>query len=308
MAVQTPSGLLRDPQQVKKGGSNRLEVGLTDAQADAIWQDRYAFPLNDVDDTNDILKVDGDRVFDVVEGSQWRVRAGTGGSTANGGLYTVQQGVTFDPSGGTGGGPITEIPVGSSLSAASITDPVFVEPVNLAGGWHSVGSLLQGGSITNERDVERIFDETDTEIAQVVNTDEYAIARTVMENGEWFKLLLDWLENNHAPVRDLLPVDTRGDYYAAAGGDLYAELRAYPHVGAEKESYEETVARDEARTHEVTLNASKAPDTNPNAGKIAVPPHGAVVVNIDDQTAWDTDYSGLSEFKDDAFSTTRTTS
>jgi hypothetical protein len=33
-----------------------------------------------------------------------------------------------------------------------------------------------------------------------------------------------------------------------------------------------------------------------------------VVVNIDDQTAWDTDYSGLSEFKDDAFSTTRTTS
>ena len=300
MAVRTPSGLIRDPAQVKKGGSNKLEVGLTDAQADDSWLDRYGHTLNEVDDADGEILVDGDQVFDFVVGAQWRLRAGSGGSTANGGLFTVAPGVSFEPSGGSSGGPVTVVPVEESLSAPSITDPVYFEPVNLAGGWHKIAASLQGGTITHDRDVERIFDETDQEIAEVVNSDEFVIARTAMENNEWFKLLLEWLENNYAPVRDFLPLDSDGDYYASDAGDLYGELRAYPHVSAQKESYEESVSRDEQRTHEVTLNASRDPDT----GNIVIPSHGARVVNQDDQTGWP---SSLSSFKDDNFSTTRTT-
>jgi len=308
MGVRTPSDLVRDPQQVKKGGSNRLEVGLTDAQADAIWADRYRFLLNDIDDGAGLIKVDNDRVFDVVVGSEWRIRAGSGGSTANAGVYTVTDEATYASTGGTGGGPVTEIPVDpGQLSASSITDPVYVEPVDLAGGWHRMGANLQGGTITHDRDVDRIFNEVDSEVAEVVNSNEFVIARTNMENNEWFKLLLEWMEDNYAPVRDLLPVDSEGDYYTAPSGDLYGELRAYPHVSAQKEAYEESIARDENRTHEVTLNASRAPSSNANAGSIAVPSHGAVVVNMNTQDHWDADYTGLTEFKDTAFTTTRTT-
>ena len=130
-------------------------------------------------------------------------------------------------------------------------------------------------------------------------------------NIEWFKMLLDWFEDHYSPVRDFLPLTANGDYHEANSGDLYAEGRFYPYVSAQKESYEESVAADEQRTHEVTLNATKAPDSNANAGEIAVPGHGATVVNMDDQTGWP-DGSGpkddLTPFKDDAYTTSKATS
>lgn len=306
MGIRTPSGLIRDPERTKSGGSNRLEVGLSDAEADAIWKDRYAHTVNDINDGDGEILVDNDFVFDFVVGSTWRVRAGSGGSTDNDGLFTIGPGVEYDETGGAGGGPVTKVPVEGSLVVANLTDPVFFEPVTLAGGWHKISPHLGGGTITHDRDVDRKFDETDTEIAEVVNNDEYAIARTVMPNSEWFKLLLTWFENNHSEVRDFLPVDSDGQYYSpSTSNDLYGELRAYPHVSAQKESYEENVARDEDRTHELTLNATKAPAGNANAGQIAVPDHGAQVVNIDDQTGWP---SELSAFKTDAYTTSRMTS
>ena len=305
MAVRSPSDLIRDPQQVPKGGSNRLRLGLTDDQADIIWGERYSHSVNDIDDTDGIIKVDGFYEQDFLIGSMWRIRAGIGGSSDNEGLFTVASGVNKDASGGTGSGPVTTIPVEESLSAAALTQPVYFEPIALAGGWHKVGVHLQGGTITHDRDVERIKDETNSELVEATNDVEYTIGRTVMENNEWFKLLLDWWESNFAPVRDFLPLDAEGDYYEANSGDLYAEGRFYPYVSAEKASYEEEVGRDTQRDHEITLNATKAPDSNPNAGKIAVPGHGATVVNITDQSGWD---SKLTEFKDDAFTSSRTTS
>lgn len=307
MAVRTPaSNLIRDNEQVKKGGSNLVRFGVTDDEADAIWGDRYSHPVNDIDDGAGEILIDNFYEHDFLVGSQWRIRAGAGGSSANSGLFTVASpGPNIDPSGGSAGGPVTKIPVEESLSAPSITDPVYFEPVQLAAGWHKISPRLAGGTITHDRDVERIFDETDSEVAEVVNSDEFTIARTALPNTEWFKLALQWLESNYAPVRDFLPLTAQGGYYVGNSGDTYGELRAYPYVSAQQDSYEEEVGRDAQRDHEVMLNATKAPDSNANAGEIVVPSHGATVVNMDDQTGWD---GALSQFKDDAFTTSRTTS
>jgi len=306
MAVQTPSNLLRDEEQVKKGGSNLLRFGVTDDEAQDIWGSRFSHAVNDIDDAAGEILIDNFYEHDFLVGSKWRVRAGSGGSSANEGVFTVASpGADIDPTGGTSSGPVTVIPVEEALSAPSITDPVYFEPVQLAAGWHKISPHLSGGTITHDRDVERIFDETDSEVAEVVNSNEYAIARTVLPNMEWFKMVLDWLEDNYVPVRDFLPLTARGENFVGNSGDEYVEARFYPHCSAQKDSYEEEVGADSQRTHEIMLNATRAPDGNANAGKVAVPQHGATIVNKDQQDGWD---AAFSQFKNDAFTTSRATS
>jgi len=278
---------VRDDAQVKKGGSNRLAVGITDAQADDIWGERFSHAVAEFDDTDGEILVDGDQVYDFLVGASWRVRE----SGSNDGLFTVADGVRFDADNNQ-----TIVPVEETVSTETVSGTIYFEPIWLAGGWHLLSYNLQGGTITNERSVDRIFNEVDEEIAEVVNSEEDQIGRTSAENDERFKLLLQWLEDHYVEARDFLPVTSEGQYFEADNGDLYAEGRFWPHLSANKESYEESVARDESRTHDFTLSGTRDPDT----GEVRY----ERVVNITDQTGWPSD---LSPFKDDAYSTSRTT-
>jgi len=287
---------VRDTQQVRKGGSNLLQFGLTDAEADQIWSDRFAHAVASIDDTAGAIVLEGDQVPDFLVGARWRLRATDGSSTTNAGLFTIAAGVSYDSSANE-----TTVPVEESLSTESISGSVVLEPIWLAGGWHKIGARLMGGTISRERDVDRVFDETDAEVAEVVNSDEIQIARTVAENDERFRLFLRWLEGHYTRCRDFLPLTNDGRGYVADSGDVYKEGRFYPRASALLETREESVARDEMRTLEVTFNATR----DQASDQIVIPDHGFRVVNQTTQDGWPAE---LADFKDDAYSTSRTTS
>lgn len=284
---RSASAHIRDPEQVKQGGSNLLALGLTDTQADTIWGPRFELTISGIDDANDQFSVDKDHVMDLVIGAKWRLK-----DSSQSGIFTIASQGLYDS-----GADETTFAVEESVSAETVSSQT-IEPAWVAGGWHKLAVNMQGGSITHERDVSRVFNEIDEEVAEVVSQDEFVIGRTAMENNERFKLLLKWMEDHYFEVRDLLPITSDGEYFQTAG-DRYGELRGYPHVSAQKESYEESIASDEQRTHDVTLNATRDPST----GSIVIPSHGARVVNLDEQTGWP---SELDPFKDSAYSSSKT--
>jgi hypothetical protein len=284
-----PSGLFReprDPEKVRKGGSNLLQIALTDAQADEVWADRFRLDVTTFDDTNDEIVVSGDYVMDFAIGRTYRVRQ----SSSNDGVFTVAGAASYDADNDE-----TTVPVEESVSTETVSGSVYFEPTWVAGGWHRISASLMGGSITADRDVERVFDETDQEIAEVVNRDEDTVANVSAENDERFRRLLDWLEDHFVEARYFLPITAQGDYFESAAGDRYGDLRAWPHLSAQKGAYEEEVDSDARRTHDFTLNATR----DPSSGIVRYERQ----VNLDEQTGWP---SKLDDFKDDAVSTSRT--
>lgn len=276
-----------DERTSPKGGSNLLFAALTDAEADEIWAARFAAAVSSIDDVNDEIVVTGDFASDYAVGDQLRIR----GSSSNEGIYTVSAAASYD-----GSANETTVSVEESLTTESISGTVVLEPFWLAGGWHPVGRHLAGGTITREREVEREFDEADVEIAEVTNTDEVQIGNAVKENSERFYLLLEWGEDNYFPCRYFLPMTSSGQF-KQVGDDLYADGRFFPRASFQKDSYEESTARDQQRSHPFTIAA-----TPPSVGQSPVL---RKVVNLTQQDGWATPEPDVSAFTDAQYTTTR---
>lgn len=273
-----------------KGGSNAIAIGITDDEADEIWGGRFQATLTEVDDLSGALVVSGDYAMDYQIGDQLRVRD----SSDNDGLYTVDARPEYD-----GTANETTISVEEALTTETVSGEPIVEPIWLRGGWQQVGSHLTGGTITRDRDVERIFDEADVEVAEVTNSDEVTIANGVTENDERFRLLLEWGEDQSFKARYFLPNKNDGSFFMSASGDLYADGRFFPNASFQKDSYEESTARDEQRSHGFTINA-----TRPSAGE---KPGFRKTVNLTAQEGWGTGEPDVSAYTDDEFTTSRVT-
>lgn len=292
--AQVPQQVLRDSERTPKGGSNLLEIGLTDADADEIWGARFGYTLTapeGIDDTAGTIAVAGDAVHDFPRSTLIRLRS-TAGDWDNEGVHEIAGAGTYD-----GENDETVFPVSGLTAESTGTGEATIEPVWIMGGWHRLAVSLQGGTISRERDVTRYFDESDQLIAEGVDSDEVMVGNGSMENNDRFRLLIEWGETNFFQARYLLPTTTRGQFFQAPNGDLYADGRFYERATMETEGQEEPTERDQNRPHPFTVSA-----TRPGVGEM---PELRKVVNLTQQEGWGTQEPDVSAFADDAYSSSR---
>lgn len=292
--ANVPQQVLRDSERTPKGGSNRLEIGLTDADADEIWGARFGYDIDGssgIDESAGTITVAGDAVHDFPRGTLLRLRSDAG-DWDNEGVIEVTGPGTYD-----GENDETTLPADAVVEEVTGTDTATIEPVWIMGGWHRLAVSLQGGNISRERDVTRYFDESDQLIAEGVDSDEVMVGNGSMENNDRFRLLLEWGETNFFQARYLLPTTTRGQFYEAPNGDLYADGRFYERATMETEGQEESTERDQNRPHPFTVSA-----TRPGVGEM---PELRKVVNLTQQEGWGTQEPDVSAFADDSYTSDR---
>ena len=292
--ANAPNRVLRASERTPKGGSNELEIGLTDADADEIWGDRFAYEIDGstgIDETAGTITVTGDAVHDFPRGSLVRLRSDAGDFDNEGVLEITGPGI-YD-------GQVNEttFPAETVVSEVTGTGTAVIEPVWIMGGWHRMAVSLQGGNISRERDVTDYRDEADQLIAQGVDSDEVVIGNGSMENDDRFRRLLEWGQDNFFRARYFLPTTTRGRFLEAENGDLYADGRFYERATIETEGQEESTERDQNRPLPFSVSA-----TRPGVGE---KPEMKKVINKTQQDGWGTQEPDVSAFKDDAYTTTR---
>lgn len=268
-----------------KGGSSLLQVGLTDAEADQIWQDRFAHAITDI--TSTAIVIGTDRALDYIAGRQFRVR----GSSSNDGIVTVSVQPTWNSNNNE-----LSIEVDESLTSETPSDAV-IEPVWLRGGWQPIAKNLEGGSVTEAREGTVVKDEFGAEVGEVISDQEVQISNTLYANGDRAYQLIKWLESNYTRGRYPLPL-TQNGRFETINGDRYGDIRMYPRLTVRAGDREETLDDEEQRSLPFEVVASLQQEGSGAAYAYREE------LNFDEQGGWPSTYS---DFKDDAFTSTRTT-
>ena len=142
------------------------------------------------------------------------------------------------------------------------------------GGWatgmYSL-SILTGGDMGRDVDVEVERDEAGNEIKTVVKRDDIVIGNAARQTDDYTLRLLDWLETHYVPGRYPLPAG-----HDDAGNALH-QVWCMPHVRVDKESWKQNTADGAKRQRSFTLRSVKRNDEGPGFYQ---------TVRLDDQDNW----------------------
>lgn len=137
-------------------------------------------------------------------------------------------------------------------------------------GWYSV-SILTGGDMGRDVDVEVERDEAGNEFKQLVKRDDFVVGNAARQTDDYTLRLLDWLETNYVPGRYPLPAGHDAD------GNALHQMWCFPHVRVDKEGWKQNTADGSKRQRSFTLRSVKRNDEGPGFYH---------TVDLADQTNW----------------------
>jgi hypothetical protein len=130
-------------------------------------------------------------------------------------------------------------------------------------GWHILSQGLSGGEIGPDRDSEKVKNEADVEIGEVITRDEFLISQSTVIVTPRFLSLLEWLEDNFVKARYPLPTGPENNYVTKeldSNGDTSGKVAhwfIFPRVSANVADWSIPVNNDDFRQVEFELTASR---------------------------------------------------
>jgi len=130
-------------------------------------------------------------------------------------------------------------------------------------GWHILSKGLSGGEIGPDRDSEKVKNEADVEIGEVITRDEFLISQSTVIVTPRFLRLLEWLEDHFVKARYPLPTGPENNYLSKEVDSQtptdakVAHWFIFPRVSANVADWTIPVNNDDFRQVEFELTASR---------------------------------------------------